>query len=355
MPALATRLIMQATDTAAGRGGRGAGQRSAGCCAWYDAWDGVLAPDTPVLKTAEGAIYAEPQPEQPIAADGWFSLLGLGFGLLVALVLWFVLRRRRGPVGLLAAVARRVGRRAGGLAGGTADRARRPSSGCWTTAPAGAGLQQARRTCGPAGSTGCSACCRCRTATCCCRRSGPRSRTPCWPAGRGGRGCARSPSRPSSVRARGAEPGRPADGGRAPRAAGGLAVEQFQLCPQPAGGIRGGQQVLPVVHGQRGGGGHRWDSTGGSSGSCSATSAASVRSSPGTPGSGQHPRRPSRSAPRRARPVGEVLDLGAQVWRSLGRRSAISNRRRPTVTMSNRPSASSVTWRTSAVQPTSYR
>ncbi|WP_435825965.1 DUF2567 domain-containing protein [Micromonospora zamorensis] len=82
----------------------------------------VLAPATPVLKTAEGAIYADPQPEQPIAADGWFSLLGLGFGLLVALALWFVLRRRRGPVGLLAAVlgalaaapvAWQVGRRVG--------------------------------------------------------------------------------------------------------------------------------------------------------------------------------------------------------------------------------------------------
>lgn len=82
----------------------------------------VLAPATPVLKTAEGAIYADPQPEQPIAADGWFSLLGLGFGLLVALALWFVLRRWRGPVGLLAAVlgalaaapvAWQVGRRVG--------------------------------------------------------------------------------------------------------------------------------------------------------------------------------------------------------------------------------------------------
>lgn len=82
----------------------------------------ALAPDTPVLKTAEGAIYADPQPEQPIAADGWFSLLGLAFGLLVALALWLVLRRRRGPVGLVAAVlgalaaapvAWQVGRRIG--------------------------------------------------------------------------------------------------------------------------------------------------------------------------------------------------------------------------------------------------
>jgi hypothetical protein len=82
----------------------------------------AFAPDTPVLKTAEGAIYAEPQPEQPIAADGWFSLLGLAFGVLAALALWFLLRRRRGPVGLVGAVlgtlaaapvAWQVGRRVG--------------------------------------------------------------------------------------------------------------------------------------------------------------------------------------------------------------------------------------------------
>ncbi|MFC8620387.1 DUF2567 domain-containing protein [Micromonospora purpureochromogenes] len=82
----------------------------------------AVAPDTPVLKTAEGAIYAQPQPEQPIAADGWFSLLGLGFGLLAAVGLWVVLRRRRGPAVLVGAafgalgaalVAWQVGRRVG--------------------------------------------------------------------------------------------------------------------------------------------------------------------------------------------------------------------------------------------------
>ncbi|MFE9205978.1 DUF2567 domain-containing protein [Micromonospora sp. NPDC007230] len=84
-------------------------------------WAGV-APGTPVQKTADGAIYATPQPEQPIAADGWFSLLGLGFGVLAAIALWLLLRGRRGPVGLFAGtlgglgaalVAWQVGRRIG--------------------------------------------------------------------------------------------------------------------------------------------------------------------------------------------------------------------------------------------------
>ncbi|WP_373321693.1 DUF2567 domain-containing protein [Micromonospora okii] len=82
----------------------------------------AVAPDTPVVMTARGAVYAEPQPEQPIAADGWFSLLGLGFGVLAALALWVLLRRWRGPGGLFAGavgglgaalVAWQVGRRIG--------------------------------------------------------------------------------------------------------------------------------------------------------------------------------------------------------------------------------------------------
>lgn len=81
-----------------------------------------LAPATPVRQTPDGAVYAVPQPEQPIAADGWFSLLALGFGVLSAVALWVLLRRRRGPAGLLGAtlgglgaavVAWQVGRRIG--------------------------------------------------------------------------------------------------------------------------------------------------------------------------------------------------------------------------------------------------
>ncbi|RIV38366.1 DUF2567 domain-containing protein [Micromonospora radicis] len=65
----------------------------------------AIAPATPVVKTAAGAVYGQPQPEQPIAADGWFSLLGLGFGVLAAIAVWAVLRARRGPVGLVVTVA----------------------------------------------------------------------------------------------------------------------------------------------------------------------------------------------------------------------------------------------------------
>nr|WP_030500259.1 DUF2567 domain-containing protein [Micromonospora purpureochromogenes] len=80
------------------------------------------APATPVRQTPAGAVYATTQPEQPIAADGWFSLLTLGFGVLAAIALWVLLRRRRGPAGLLAVtlgglgaavVAWQVGRRIG--------------------------------------------------------------------------------------------------------------------------------------------------------------------------------------------------------------------------------------------------
>lgn len=82
----------------------------------------LVAPGTPVQMTADGAVYATPQPEQPIAADGWFSLLALGFGVLASITLWVALRRRRGPIGLVAGalgglgaavVAWQVGRRIG--------------------------------------------------------------------------------------------------------------------------------------------------------------------------------------------------------------------------------------------------
>lgn len=63
----------------------------------------VLAPDVRVVQTRVGPLPVDPQPEQFVAADGWFALIGLGFGVTVAVAAWLVGRRVRGPV-LLAAV-----------------------------------------------------------------------------------------------------------------------------------------------------------------------------------------------------------------------------------------------------------
>jgi hypothetical protein len=62
----------------------------------------AAAPDVPVYVSAGGPVLGEPQPEQFIAAEGWFALLGLAFGALAALAAWVFARRARGPAGLLA-------------------------------------------------------------------------------------------------------------------------------------------------------------------------------------------------------------------------------------------------------------
>jgi hypothetical protein len=57
-----------------------------------------LAPAVPVVNAGDaGVLVTDPAPEQYIAADGWFTLLGLGFGLVVTVGSWLVLRRDRGP------------------------------------------------------------------------------------------------------------------------------------------------------------------------------------------------------------------------------------------------------------------
>lgn len=64
---------------------------------WY-----ALAPSVPVVRTEHGAELTAHAPEEFIAADGWFSLLGFGLGLVAAIVAWVFLHRLRGPVGLIA-------------------------------------------------------------------------------------------------------------------------------------------------------------------------------------------------------------------------------------------------------------
>ncbi|MGE5831053.1 MAG: hypothetical protein ACM30G_22215 [Micromonosporaceae bacterium] len=61
----------------------------------------TLAPRIALIKVDGGFVYADTEPEQPIAADGWFLLLGLAAGLLFGILAW-TLRRHRGPVMLVA-------------------------------------------------------------------------------------------------------------------------------------------------------------------------------------------------------------------------------------------------------------
>ena len=56
----------------------------------------TLAPRVAVLKTDTGFVYADPEPEQAVAGDGWFAILGLAVGLVLAVLVWLLLRRHRG-------------------------------------------------------------------------------------------------------------------------------------------------------------------------------------------------------------------------------------------------------------------
>jgi hypothetical protein len=68
-----------------------------------------IAPSVPVIATGQNIVVNDPSPEEYIAADAWYTLLGLGFGLLVAVVAWLVLRRDRGPFLMLGVVAGALG------------------------------------------------------------------------------------------------------------------------------------------------------------------------------------------------------------------------------------------------------
>jgi hypothetical protein len=58
----------------------------------------VVSPRLEVIKVEQGFLYAQAEPEQPIAADGWFAIIGAAAGVTLALLAWWLLRRHRGAV-----------------------------------------------------------------------------------------------------------------------------------------------------------------------------------------------------------------------------------------------------------------
>jgi len=69
----------------------------------------LITPRAVLVAADDGLYYTTPEPEQVFASDGVFILLGLGTGLLLALLSWILLRRYRGPVQLVALVVGSVG------------------------------------------------------------------------------------------------------------------------------------------------------------------------------------------------------------------------------------------------------
>lgn len=72
------------------------------------AW-AATAPDVPVIVTEGGPVYGVPQPEQPIAADGWFAILALPVGVIAAFGVWLAARRVRGTLALASLIAGSIG------------------------------------------------------------------------------------------------------------------------------------------------------------------------------------------------------------------------------------------------------
>jgi hypothetical protein len=69
----------------------------------------AFTPDVPVVVTARGPVYGVAQPEQLIAADGWFAILALPVGLVAAVGVWLLARAARGAVGLFGVTLGAVG------------------------------------------------------------------------------------------------------------------------------------------------------------------------------------------------------------------------------------------------------
>jgi hypothetical protein len=65
-------------------------------------WWAAITPGVEVVMTSQGVWYAPtPRFEEAAAGDGWFVLITAGAGVVIAIVVWLVARRYRGPVVLV--------------------------------------------------------------------------------------------------------------------------------------------------------------------------------------------------------------------------------------------------------------
>jgi hypothetical protein len=72
-------------------------------------WSSV-APHTPVQMIPEGVVYSQPEQEQLIADEGWYLILTVLAGIVIAALAWALLRRFRGaPMALGLAVGGVIG------------------------------------------------------------------------------------------------------------------------------------------------------------------------------------------------------------------------------------------------------
>jgi hypothetical protein len=57
-----------------------------------------IAPHTPAVREVDGAYLTAPEAEHRIADEGWYLVLTVGLGLVLAIAVWVLLRRFRGPL-----------------------------------------------------------------------------------------------------------------------------------------------------------------------------------------------------------------------------------------------------------------
>ncbi|MGH8794848.1 MAG: hypothetical protein ACRDXX_19680 [Stackebrandtia sp.] len=58
----------------------------------------LTSPRVELMRTELGFGYVQENPEEYVAADAIFSMIGIGLGIAVAITVWFAMRRRRGPL-----------------------------------------------------------------------------------------------------------------------------------------------------------------------------------------------------------------------------------------------------------------